>query len=692
MFGLLAQVVPTATPGTTWMVAAAVVLVGLVIYGAADLFRLSTQRIGAVASVCFHESLRRRVLWLTPLAIIGVLIIAQFQRPLDLQDAIRQSIKFCTFASGMLVTIAAIMLACTNLPREIDNRVIYSIVTKPITRLEILIGKIAGFAAVSASILIIMGVFTWGFLHVQHWRIMGEIKDRLATEKLEPAPEAALNFYANYGLLNARNYVSTFDVQAYAKYPKYTDTTRVMAGGSDQECLIPFDVPNELAQAMPQDGPGMVLTLRIPWKRGEMTAEDRKLNDEIIASLPKPPAAVSPAGPGMPAATSPAVTSAAVSISAYDSSLRDILPPGAIGDNHPTLLDSPEGTAVVVPLSSLVATQFARVGQVYLQVTGLSPATEYLMSADCATLTPLDASGKPGTVIQSHRFDGNFHTPVILRGRHSVGGQQIRGGQNSNVGVFAFRNTPIRGTSPDAIFEFRSVIEASADDLDAVQAGTFAEVQVANLRNGEISQPVRVPLESKRIVHFTLPAKDLEGGDFDLIVRAVTPKTYITLKAEELRLATATEAFGLNLFKSLLVLWLFSVLVITISIFCSTFLSWPIAIVLTLLILLGNWGVTQLGDVAGVGVGRQIVNDMFPGAAPAVAETMNRTFEGLSAMLRTVAAILPDISQFDAVQDTERGLAITFGRMLQAVKVLFLFGLPILTLSYVFFRNKEVAP
>jgi hypothetical protein len=281
---------------------------------------------------------------------------------------------------------------------------------------------------------------------------------------------------------------------------------------------------------------------------------------------------------------------------------------------------------------------------------------------------------------------------VVLRGRHIVGGQQIRGGQDAPIGVFAFRDVPIRSSGPDVIFEFRTVIEASGDDPDVVQAGSAVDVQVANLATGEISQPVRVPLESKRLVHFTLPAKDLVGGSFDLIVRSTTPKTYISLKGEELRLASATETFGFNLFKSLLVLWLFSVLVITISIFCSTFLSWPIAIVLTLLVLLGNWGVTQLGDVAGVGVGRQIVNDMFPGAAPAVAETMNRTFEGLSAMLRTVSAVLPDISQFDAVQDTERGVAITVGRMLQAMKVLIVFGLPILTLSYVFFRNKEVAP
>src|SRR5207244_13489152 len=64
------------------------------------------------------------------------LIVAQLQQPLDEQDAIFQTIKFCLFATGLLLSVTAIILACTNLPREIDNRVIYTIVTKPATRLR----------------------------------------------------------------------------------------------------------------------------------------------------------------------------------------------------------------------------------------------------------------------------------------------------------------------------------------------------------------------------------------------------------------------------------------------------------------------------------------------------------------------------------------------------------------------------
>ena len=74
-------------------------------------------------------------------------------------DAIRQTIKVAMFATGLIaVCVLMIILGCTNLPKEIDNRVIYTIVTKPTTRLEIVLGKIIGFARVSATILFIMGL------------------------------------------------------------------------------------------------------------------------------------------------------------------------------------------------------------------------------------------------------------------------------------------------------------------------------------------------------------------------------------------------------------------------------------------------------------------------------------------------------------------------------------------------------
>src|SRR3954471_15074495 len=170
-----------------WWICGAIAVLGLVVYGFRDLLRLSGGRVYAISSVCFAESVRRRIWLITPLAIIGVIVVSQLQRPLDERDAIRQTIKFCLFATGLLVTITAIILACTNLPREIENRVIYTVVTKPTTRLEIVLGKILGFARVSGTILIIMGVFSFGYLWLRASAMQRSIAQRLENNEVAAA-------------------------------------------------------------------------------------------------------------------------------------------------------------------------------------------------------------------------------------------------------------------------------------------------------------------------------------------------------------------------------------------------------------------------------------------------------------------------------------------------------------------------
>src|SRR4051812_11419060 len=98
----LAQVQTDPTERVAWIAAAVIVVLGLAIFGLTDLLRFRPRRVLALASVCFRESVRRRVLYITPLAILAVVIVSQLQRPVDEQDAIRQTLKFCLFATGAL--------------------------------------------------------------------------------------------------------------------------------------------------------------------------------------------------------------------------------------------------------------------------------------------------------------------------------------------------------------------------------------------------------------------------------------------------------------------------------------------------------------------------------------------------------------------------------------------------------------
>ncbi len=688
---MLAAIADWAMMNIGWLVAALIVVAGLVVYGGGDLFRLSIGRIRAIASVCFRESIRRRVLWLVPLAILGVVLVAQFQAPLDEQDAIRQATKFCIFTAGLLVTMASVILGCTTLPHEIDNRVIYTIVTKPTSRLEILLGKIAGFAGISASILLIMGVFTWGYVHVQEWGVQRTIDERLQAGGLEPATEQILKYHQKHGVLDARRFLAAADIQVYGRYPTGDEKSQWIATG-ENEAYIPFDVRSELKPG--RTITGLALALRLPWERRTLNKDELTQTASMAeAAGIKSQLPDIPAGPGE--ATKVEVDFPAFAfISIAGGDLNTVIDSSAIHGQSPFPIRDVKAGPIVVPLSADIANRILMSGRFYVRVQPSSPGTRFQVNADSvAMLLQIQESQQP-VLIRSKRIDSAFHTDYLVVGRVNQNGQQLAsaGDKPGPIAVIAFRSSDVpQFASGQLGFELRSTLERAGDEADE-QSPTYVEVQIVDQKTGQKSEPVKVAIESRRTAHFTVPSSVITAGDFDVTIRLLTTHHWVSLKPGTLRLAGENQGFGLNLSKSLLILWMFSILVITIAIFCSTFVSWPIALVLTLVILLGHWGVQQLGDFTAPGVGRQIVGDLFAGTAPAAAETLNRTVEGLSSLTRMVAVVLPDISRFAAMSDIEQGVAISPQRIIEALVVLLVFGLPILSLSYVFFRNKEVAP
>ena len=153
----------------------------------------------------------------------------------------------------------------------------------------------------------------------------------------------------------------------------------------------------------------------------------------------------------------------------------------------------------------------------------------------------------------------------------------------------------------------------------------------------------------------------------------------------------ATQGFDFNLLKSLFIMWLMAILVITIAIFTSTFLSWPTAIVLTLVILLGRWGVQQLGDATQPGIGNLIATDMGF-TDPNKAKVVSSVAEALAGGLNMLAKVLPDITQFAATEDIERGMVVPMSKLGDAAEVLICYGLATLALAYVRLTWTEVAP
>ena len=130
--------------------------VGFLLVGA--LIWLTTPATWTIATTTFQEAIRRR--WVTLLlgfavVMMGVSTFFTFFSPTEQQKFLRDyGIGFTV----ILTLIAAIFLGVAMIPPEIERRTIFTILSKPVTRLEVLLGKYLGLMLVLALNLVVMAL------------------------------------------------------------------------------------------------------------------------------------------------------------------------------------------------------------------------------------------------------------------------------------------------------------------------------------------------------------------------------------------------------------------------------------------------------------------------------------------------------------------------------------------------------
>src|SRR5262245_46711870 len=136
--------------------------------GGLDLFRdavaLSPRRLGALAWNSVRESIRRRML----LAVFGILVVVFMfggwflsSRP---TEHVKVYVSFVLLSSTLIAIPAAGLLACLSLPSDIRDKTIHTVVTKPVRRLEIIVGRILGMTFVATVFLAVMGTASYVYM------------------------------------------------------------------------------------------------------------------------------------------------------------------------------------------------------------------------------------------------------------------------------------------------------------------------------------------------------------------------------------------------------------------------------------------------------------------------------------------------------------------------------------------------
>jgi len=128
-----------------------------------DLPKTSVFRIWAIAKLAFLEAIRRKVLAVIAIFIIGILFAGWFLDK-SAEDPAKLYISFVLTATNYLILLLGLFLSSFSLPADIKNRTIYTIVTKPVRPTEIVLGRIVGFALIGSVILAVLGVLSYTFV------------------------------------------------------------------------------------------------------------------------------------------------------------------------------------------------------------------------------------------------------------------------------------------------------------------------------------------------------------------------------------------------------------------------------------------------------------------------------------------------------------------------------------------------
>ena len=128
----------------------------------------SWPRVQALATNTLTELVRLKIFYF--LLIFGVLLIglSAFLVQLSFQDQFQMLKDVSLGAMSIFTSLLAILATASLLPKDIEDRTLYTILAKPVSRLEYLMGKLFGVVLLLLISMVLMGVV---FVAVLGWRV-----------------------------------------------------------------------------------------------------------------------------------------------------------------------------------------------------------------------------------------------------------------------------------------------------------------------------------------------------------------------------------------------------------------------------------------------------------------------------------------------------------------------------------------
>ncbi len=122
--------------------------------------------IWAVASLTIREAIRRRAFLV--MAVFGVFLLASsaFFPAMTPEGQVRLVIVWSLRATTLFGILVVVFVSSLSLPLDIEEKRIFMIVTKPISRPALFLGKLLGFAILLAWFVVVMGALSLAYIYV----------------------------------------------------------------------------------------------------------------------------------------------------------------------------------------------------------------------------------------------------------------------------------------------------------------------------------------------------------------------------------------------------------------------------------------------------------------------------------------------------------------------------------------------
>ena len=128
-----------------------------------DLFNLSLRRVFAMSWLAFQEAIRMRVLVAFGVFVF-VMLFASWYLDVKSDNPAKLYMAVVLGWTNLLVLMLALFLSTFSLPNDIKNRTIYTVVTKPVRLIEVILGRMLGFIAIGTLILAVLCLLSYIFV------------------------------------------------------------------------------------------------------------------------------------------------------------------------------------------------------------------------------------------------------------------------------------------------------------------------------------------------------------------------------------------------------------------------------------------------------------------------------------------------------------------------------------------------